>query len=113
MFKIPDTYYQNNEDYITLPVIWKFIDAHPTIKSKRNETRIELLNDILTYAERSADCEEEVLSWIDGVLQEGIKDIYLQYTPLPDNMSLLFTTQANIEKHFETMRTQLLASIFV
>lgn len=57
------------------------------------------MDDILTYAERSADCAEEVLSWIDEVLQEGIKDIYLQYTPLPDNMSLLFTTQANIEKH--------------
>lgn len=99
MFKIPDTYYQNNEDYITLPVIWKFIDAHPTIKSRRNETRIELLKDILTYADQSDDCKEEVLSWIDEVLQEGIKDIYLQYTPLPDNMSLLFTTQANIERH--------------
>ena len=75
MFRIPDTYYQNNEDYITLPVIWKFIDSHPTIKSRRNETRKELLDDILTYAERSADCAEEVLSWIYEVLQEGIKDI--------------------------------------
>lgn len=99
MFKIPNTYYQNNEDYITLPVIRKFIDLHPDIKPKRNETRIELLDDILSYAERSADCKEEVLSWIDEVLQEGIKDIYLQYTPLPNSMSLLFATQANIEKH--------------
>ena len=101
MFKIPDTYYQNNEDYITLPAIRKFIDLHPAIKSKRSETRIELLNSILAYAEQSDDCKEEVLSWIDAVLQEGIKDIYLQYAPLPDSMSLLFTTQANIEKHLQ------------
>ena len=33
------------------------------------------MDDILTYAERSADCAEEVLSWIYEVLQEGIKDI--------------------------------------
>jgi len=101
MFKIPDTYYQNNEDYITLPAIRKFIDLHPAIKSKRSETSIELLNSILAYAEQSDDCKEEVLSWIDAVLQEGIKDIYLQYAPLPDSMSLLFTTQANIEKHLQ------------
>lgn len=99
MFKIPDTYYQNNEDYITLPAIRRFVDAHPDGKFRRTAIRKELLDDILSYAEQSDECAEAVLSWIDEVLQEGIKDIYLQYAPLPEEMELLFTTQAGIEKH--------------
>lgn len=99
MFKIPDTYYENNEDYITLPVIREFADSHPEGKFKRTGNRKELLDDILAYAEQSDKHAEVVLSWIDEVLQEGIKDIYLQHTPLPEEMSLLFTTQENIEKY--------------
>lgn len=99
MFKIPDTYYQDNEDYITLPAIRKFVDSHPDGKFKRTANRKELLDGILAYAEQNDEHTEAVLSWIDEVLQEGIKDIYLQYTPLPEEMNLLFSTQANIEKH--------------
>ena len=86
MFKIPDTYYQNNEDYITLPVIREFVDKYLDGKFRRDTTRKELLDGITTYAEQNEKHAEIVLSWIDDVLQEGIKDIYLQFMPLPKEM---------------------------
>lgn len=101
MLKIPDTYYKNNEDYITLAVIRKFVDTHPNGKFKRNATRQELLDDILAYGGQNDTCKEAVLTWIDEVLQEGIKDIYLQYMPLPEEMNVLFSTQESVERHLQ------------
>ena len=101
MFKIPDTYYRNNEDYITLPAIHKFVDAHPDGNFKRTATRKELMDGIVAYAEQSNEHSEEVLSWIDEVLQEGIKDLYLKYLPLPESMGLLFASKEKVIQHLK------------
>ena len=44
MFKIPDTYYQNNEDYITLPVIREFVDKYLDGKFRRDNIIFEKAN---------------------------------------------------------------------
>lgn len=101
MLSIPATYYKNNEDYITLPAIKSFMRAHSDGKFKLSMPREDLMNSIITYANQSDDHAEVVLNWIDEVLQEGIKDIYLQYAPLPEKLQLLFTTENGITNYLQ------------
>lgn len=99
MLTIPATYYKNNEDYITLTAIRDFMRTHPEGKFKLSMPREALLDSILEFGNRNKDCEEMVLCWIDEVLQEGIKDIYLQYSPLPEEMQLLFLNESEIKNY--------------
>lgn len=48
------------------------------------------------------------MNWIDAVLQEGIKDIYLQYAPISEEMQLLFTSKSGIENYLDAYRNKTL-----
>lgn len=102
MLTIPETYLKNNEDYITIPAIRAFMHQHSDGKFKLSQPREKLLSDILEYGNKSEKNKEAVLSWIDSVLQEGIKDVYLQYAPLSESMALLLSSEAGILKHVKS-----------
>ena len=99
MLSIPVTYYKNNEDYITLTAIRDFMRGHPEGKFKLSLHREALLDSILDFGNQNEDNAEAVLDWIDEVLQEGIKDIYLQYAPLSEEMQLLFMSDKNVQDY--------------
>lgn len=86
MIKIPETYYKNNEDYITIPAIKKFMKSHPDGKFKLNLQREDLMKSIVEYGNQDANKEEIVLTWIDDILIEGIKDVYLTFLPIKNEI---------------------------
>ena len=108
MLTIPATYYNNNEDYITLTAIRSFMRNHPEGKFKVSLPREELLDSIIDFGNQNDSNSETVLNWIDAVLQEGIKDIYLQYAPISEEMQLLFTSKSGIENYLDTYRNKTL-----
>lgn len=48
------------------------------------------------------------MNWIDAVLQEGIKDIYLKYAPISEEMQLLFTSESGVENYLDAYRNKTL-----
>lgn len=108
MLTIPATYYNNNEDYITLTAIRSFMRNHPEGKFKVSLPREELLDSIIDFGNQNDSNSETVLNWIDAVLQEGIKDIYLQYAPISEKMQLLFTSKSGIENYLDAYRNKTL-----
>ena len=102
MLNIPETYYKNNEDYVTLTAIRGFIRKHPEGKFKMSLHREELLDSVIAFGNSSAENAEIVLNWIDEVLQEGIKDIYLQYAPLSEEMKLTLMRDNSIKNYLNT-----------
>ena len=88
MLNIPASFGDKNEDYITLPAIRKFMKSHD-IKSESIYLREELLNKITEYGNKSDMNAESVLDWIDEVIQEGIKDIYIKFSPVSEKMELM------------------------
>ena len=108
MLTIPATYYNNNEDYITLTAIRSFMRNHPEGKFKVSLPREELLDSIIDFGNQNDSNSETVLNWIDAVLQEGIKDIYLQYAPISEEMQLLFTSKSGIENYLDAYRSKTL-----
>lgn len=108
MLTIPATYYNNNEDYITLTAIRSFMRNHPEGKFKVSLPREELLDSIIDFGNQNDSNSETVLNWIDAVLQEGIKDIYLQYATISEEMQLLFTSKSGIENYLDTYRNKTL-----
>ncbi|MGN1132187.1 MAG: hypothetical protein ACI4RL_04735, partial [Ruminococcus sp.] len=80
---IPATYYKNNEDYVTIPAIKSFMHNHPDGQFKISQPREDLMNQIITYAEKE-NKEEIVYDWLDEVIQEGIKDIYIEQAILDE-----------------------------
>lgn len=109
MLTIPATYYNDNEDYITLTAIHSFIRSHPAGKFKTSLPRKELLDAIIAFGNQNEANGEAVLNWIDAVLQEGIRDIYLQYAPIPEEMQLLFMSKAGVEKYLDAYRSKTLS----
>ena len=108
MLTIPATYYNNNEEYITLTAIRSFMRNHPEGKFKISLPREELLDSIIDFGNQNDSNSETVLNWIDAVLQEGIKDIYLQYAPISEEMQLLFTSKSGIENYLDAYRNKTL-----
>lgn len=89
-FIIPECFKAEGENYITLPVIKLF--------AKEKElgpimSRAEGLESIIEFANSSKSSREDTLNWLDKVLKEGIKDIYLDcVTPdknFPDDEKIL------------------------
>lgn len=97
---IPATYYKNNEDYVTIPAIKNFMHNHPDGQFKLSQPREDLMNQIITYAEKEHK-EEIVYDWLDEVLQEGIKDIYIEQAILDKKLRLLFDSEENINEYLK------------
>ena len=77
MFSLPDTFKEKNEDYIVVNAMKNFIKCRPNMKCKLRENRAELIKSITDYANKSDVAREETLNWIDSVVREGIKDLYI------------------------------------
>lgn len=78
MFSVPHTFANEDESYITIPVLKKFAKERKKEDLKTTVDRPQLLQDIENYANQSPEKENEVLDWLDQVLIEGIKDVQIK-----------------------------------
>ena len=78
MFVLPDTFKENNEDYIVMDSMRSFIRCRPEIKGRLSDNRGGLLKTIVEYANESELAEEDTSNWVDSVIREGIKDLYVR-----------------------------------
>ncbi len=83
---------KNNEDYITIPAIKRFIKSLNEPSMKLSLTREELMQAIVEYGSQSDENAELVQSWVDNVIHEGIKDIHLFYVDLEASHRIFFKT---------------------
>ena len=79
MFSIPNTFAKEDENLITVPALKLFAKNKKQDALKTTTDRKELINNIEKYANVSSENEEEVQDWLDKVLIEGIKDVYIKY----------------------------------
>lgn len=78
--KIIDSFRNENEGYITIPALKKFLKKN-NIKMNGEYDRESLLELVEKYADSH---EETVLSWLDDTLKEGKKDIYIYNYAIED-----------------------------
>lgn len=86
----------SNEDYITLPVIRTFVKKY-NIQCSSIHNRNSLIEQIEIFGSQSQENKEIVLSWVDNIIAEGIKDVHLYYMQLDDSfkISILNETERN------------------
>ena len=99
MLRIPTTFTKNNEDYITLPAIKRFIKSLGETSMKISLPREELINSVLEYGNQSDENAELVQGWVDSVIHEGIKDIHLFYIELKSPLQILFNTPVKAKQY--------------
>ena len=77
MFKIPDTFLSENEEYLTLVPVRKFAIENPDAKIK-NTSRLDQLSQIEAYANIDMKKQEIVEEWIDNSVCAGRKEVYIK-----------------------------------
>lgn len=102
MFDFPDTFKEDNEDYIVMGAMKKFIKCRPSIKGKLGDNRKGLIKTIVEYANESEKAKEDVLTWVDSVVREGVKDLYVKKLT---NESQAFVK--DIDKVYEKIESEL------
>ncbi|MTK05684.1 MAG: hypothetical protein F8N38_01160 [Hungatella sp.] len=75
---VPVTFSEENEGYITLSAFKKFARDKKNYSLRTTASRPEMVEDINQYAESSEENKKTVLLWVDSVLKEGIKDLYVK-----------------------------------
>jgi hypothetical protein len=86
MFKIPTSFSKEEEGYITIPPMKRFIQSHGLVTAISSLDRQDCLRAIESFAEQSNENKEGVFSWLDEVLKEGHKEIITYFL---DNESSL------------------------
>ncbi len=100
---IPEFYKRKNEDYITIPVLQKFIKEN--IDPKQNVSRLnkeDCWKNVESFAEESEQNKEVVFSWIDNIVGEGIQESYLYSRTCGSTV----IAQISNEKGFESFITK-------
>ena len=84
MMNIPNSFRSHTEDYLTLPVLKTFGHAN---KLDTTEDKYELIDSIQKFANINAENEEKVLQWLDDILKEGTKHIFIQKAIIARNIT--------------------------
>lgn len=101
MFKLAGIFRDQNEEYLVVPVIQKFL-KRIGVKVEAPWTKADLLTKIENYANSSAEASEYVNDWLDDTLCEGIKEIQIEHRTLKNEMELLFTSEAKIGTYLDS-----------
>lgn len=72
---IPDCFSRESEEYITIPAMKRFCDMN---NIKQGLLREDLFKNIIEFAEQNDENFNIFNSWLNKVLKEGIKHIYLR-----------------------------------
>jgi len=82
MFKIPFSFSNENEGYITLPTMRKFAKEYKCENLSTTADRPTMISAIDTFANISNQNKEYVMNWVDASLKEGAKDIQVKLLDL-------------------------------
>ncbi len=75
---VPVTFSDESEGYITLSAFKKFAREKKKHAFRTTVSRPEMVEDINQFAASSEENKKTVLLWVDSVLKEGIKDLYIK-----------------------------------
>lgn len=103
MFNLPDTFREKNEDYIVVNAMKNFIKCRPSIKGRLGDNRAGLIKCITEYANESDATKEDTLNWLDSVVREGIKDLYIKKLT-NESMEFVKDTKKVYEKVYDELR---------
>lgn len=78
MFILPDTFKEEHEGYLVVPAMKKFFKCRPQIKVRFSDARKDLMKTLVEYANESENSKEDTLNWVDSIVKEGIKDLYIK-----------------------------------
>lgn len=78
MYRIPETFRQPNQDYITLVPLRRFASLYKIKIPSSISRREEYIKRIEAFADASEENREIVDDWLDMTLIEGIKDVYVK-----------------------------------
>lgn len=98
MFKMPGTFKDENEKYVVVPALRSFIKEKKEIKSEYSSDRDSLISNVLAYSEKDEKAEAEVVEWIDGIVKEGIKDLYIKEILTNSSIDLILKDDGKIKK---------------
>lgn len=76
MFRIPSSFAHETEAYITIPPMKRFIKEHD-LDTTLSIDRPEFISVIETFADASNENKETVFAWLDKVLKEGNKEVFI------------------------------------
>lgn len=77
MFRIPAAFRDDYENYLVIDIMRCFL-FEQGLTPKYTMSRADLIDEIEEFANKSSDNLEIVLDWLDKVLKEGIKHIYIR-----------------------------------
>lgn len=106
---IPKCWSNENENYITVPVMREFCKQNQ-IKGKMY--RNEILKEIENFDEKSEENHHIVEQWIETVLKEGMKHIYIKMIHSNNMLQELLNTKNCIDKLQEEFPENKNASLY-
>jgi|GEM_PF-1187395 len=99
MFSFLGIFRDKNENYLTRNVIDDFMVANK-IKYTTSDLREDRIKLIEIFGNESEENKEIVLSWLDTITAEGIKDVYVRHYPLLSTTQALLENQDAAMSHF-------------
>ncbi len=97
-FVVPSSIKDSSEDYFTLPCIK---EKAKVLGLKTSENRNELFNSILSS---STITDVQKNEWVESVLHEGIKDVYMAFVEATSETEILFN---NIPKYINNIKAHI------
>lgn len=98
MIEIPNTFEDENEDYLTLVSLRDFVSKNKSKYYRIMDNRKDLVDGIKKYANENQENEKKVKLWIDKVAKEGIKDIYINAIHIPEEKQVLLSNETFVQK---------------
>ena len=97
--KLPNIIANPNEEYVTIPALKTFIKANGITVSK--EEKATYIQAISEYADQSSEAKELVVTWIDEVIKEGIKEIQVANIPISSELEMRVSSPRAIQSYLK------------
>ncbi|MFA9376247.1 MAG: hypothetical protein ACERKZ_05760 [Lachnotalea sp.] len=95
MFKLPNTFRDENEKYVTVPVLKTFTKGNINVECTAD--RSTLMKRMISYANNDLNQEIEVRNWLDSIIKEGIKDVYVKAIVSNNDADQILSDSSKIE----------------
>lgn len=97
MFRFPLTFKDENEDYVILQPLRDFSKTHGIKDVKSTSRKVFIANAIERFANESAQNKDLTNIWLDDMVKEGRKDIYIKSICLDNEIKNKLIDEAFLE----------------